>query len=168
VVKENTCPGCGAKLPITETAHYDGYYNTSPECWQLYTEVLGAEYGSALLFGQVHQLTVDAYAVQHAGGRHPDKSVDIHLAGLYLVLERGLKPPGVPQYLQRLSDSVGAWPHFPPPTFSGPMTIRDIASVTSPSRHIELVRTWSLAVWKAWSGYHAEVAKLAQRYLAAT
>jgi len=167
-VEESTCPGCGLKTLVTDDAHYDGYYHTSPECWQLYTKVLGAQFGNALLFGQAHQLTVDAYAVQHAGGQHPDKSVDIHLTGLYLVLEKGLEPPRVPKYLQRLSDSIEAWPHFPLPSFSGPLTIRDIARATSTQRHIELVRTWSIAVWEAWSRYHAEIAKLARRYLAAT
>lgn len=87
-------------------AVYLGYYNTSPECWGLYTEVLGAEYSNDLLFGQVQKLTVDSYAVQHAGGQHPDKSIAIHLCGLYLVLHRGLRPTRVPPLLQRLSDTV--------------------------------------------------------------
>ena len=56
----------------------DSYYNASPECWAVYTEGLGAEYSHAVIFGQVHQWTVDTYAVQHAGGSHPDKSIDIH------------------------------------------------------------------------------------------
>ncbi len=52
------------------------------ECWQLYTEVLGDQFSNIVLFGQVHQLTVDAYAVQHSGGGHPDKSTAVHLSGL--------------------------------------------------------------------------------------
>ena len=80
-LRESTCPGCGLRMPVSEGAAYDGYYNTSPECWSVYTEVLGAEYSNPVLFGQVHQLTVDTYAVQHPGGLHPDKSIAIHLAG---------------------------------------------------------------------------------------
>src|SRR5438128_326311 len=99
-------------MPISDRAVNHSYYNTSPECWGLYTEVLGAEYSNAFLFGQIHQLTVDTYAVQHAGGLHPDKSIDIHLFGLYLVLERDLRPTNVPPLLQRLAGAIQAWPHF--------------------------------------------------------
>ena len=55
------------------------------------------------VFGQVHQLTVDAYAVQHAGGAHPDKSVGVHLCGLHLVLVQENAPPSVPPLLQSSS-----------------------------------------------------------------
>lgn len=164
-MKEDSCPGCGSRFPVAATASYDGYYHASPECWQAYTEVLGTEFGDALLFGQVHQLTVDTYAVQHAGGAHPDKSVGVHLAGLYLVLERNFKPPSVPKYLQRLSDAIETWPHFSRPKDRLLLTVRDIASAGSRRRHIELVREWSRSVWEAWSLYHAEVANLAERHL---
>jgi hypothetical protein len=155
-------------MPVGGVPRYDGYFNTSPGCWKVFTEVLASEYGNAVLFGQAHQLTVDTYAVQHAGGAHPDKSVVIHLTGLYLVLEKNLKPPTVPKHLQRLSDSIESWPHFPPPDVRAPVTIRDIADATSPERHMVLVREWARSVWGAWSPYHAQVARLAQRYLAIT
>ena len=88
-LQDTICPGCGLTMPARTSATKRGYYNTSDECWDLYTEVLGSEYSNAVLFGQVHQLTVDAYATQHAGGPHPDKSVAVHLLGLYLAFERG-------------------------------------------------------------------------------
>ena len=57
-LRESTCPGCGLRMPVSDTAAYEGYYNTSPECWDVYTEVLGSDFSNAVLFGQVHQLTV--------------------------------------------------------------------------------------------------------------
>src|SRR4029453_12797488 len=96
VLQEIICPGCGLKMPARKTTNTGSYYNTSAECWDLYTEVLGNEYSNALLFGQIHQLTVDTYAVQHVGGPHPDKSVDVHLSGLYLALEKGIRSPYIP------------------------------------------------------------------------
>lgn len=168
LAEEGTCPGCGSLIPVSGVARYDGYFNTSPECWQVFMEVLASQYSNAVLFGQAHQLTVDTYAVQHAGGTHPDKSVDIHLTGLYLVLEKNVKPPSLPKHLQRLSDSIESWPYFPPPDVRVPVTIRDIADATSPEQHMVLVREWSRSVWEAWSPYHAKVAKLVQRYLAIT
>jgi Family of unknown function (DUF5946) len=90
-------------MPASKNASYRSYYQTNAECWDLYTEVLAAEYSNAFLFGQVHQLTVDSYAVQHAGEPHPDKSVDVHLSGLYLGLVKGIRSPIV--YLAVILDA---------------------------------------------------------------
>jgi len=38
---ESVCPGCGLKMPRRDNALYDGGYNTSPECWDVFTEVIG-------------------------------------------------------------------------------------------------------------------------------
>ena len=100
------CPGCGLELPPGKRT-YGRKFHASAECWSVFEEVLAAEFQNPVLFGQVHQLTVDAYAVQHAGGRHPDKSVCIHLVGLYLALERGVAPVDVPRQLQRLATRTG-------------------------------------------------------------
>ena len=118
------CPGCGLVMPRRDAATSHGYYNASPECWLVYTEVLAAEYSNAVLFGQIHQLTVDAYAVQHAGGEHPDKSVDVHLCGLHLALEGGHKPPTIPPILQRIASRVDVWPHFAPPPQIGAVPLQ--------------------------------------------
>lgn len=152
-------------MPASDRASYQDYYNTSAECWHVYTEVLGSEYGNAVLFGQVHQLTVDTYAVQHAGGAHPDKSIAIHLSGLHLALERGMAPTKVPRLLQRLAETVQAWPHFPPPTDRGTLTVLDVALSDSVEAHIETVREWAGVMWGAWSPYHADVAGFVSGHL---
>lgn len=136
------------------------YNHASPECWAVYTEVLAAEYSNAVLFGQVHQLTVDTYAVQHAGGEHPDKSVTIHLVGLYLVLERGLRPTEVPPHFRHLAETMREWPHFEPPRVAWPMTVFDVAMAGSPAEHAELVRQWSAGVWREWAFAREAIAKL--------
>ena len=161
---DSTCAGCGLKMPLSDTAAYDGYYNTSPECWEVYTEVLGTEFSNAVLFGQVHQLTVDTYAVQHAGGSHPDKSVGVHLTGLYLVLERGLRPMNVPRLLQDLALRVETWPHYPPPTDRGPITVFDVALAGSPEAHMHSSQAWARQLWEAWSAYHDQLTAFAREY----
>jgi hypothetical protein len=153
-------------MPIREGAVYHGYYNTSPECWAVFTEVLGAEFGNAPLFAQVHQLTVDTYAVQHAGGAHPDKSIFIHLAGLHLVLDRGYAPMRVPPLLQRLARTVREWPHFEAPADLGPMTIFDVALADSAMAHAGIVREWAAVVWEAWSPCRTRVASFVSGQLA--
>lgn len=161
---EVACPGCGLELPDSPGV-YDGYYHTSVQCWALYTEVLGEEFQNAVLFGQVHQLTVDAYALQHAGGRHPDKSIDVHLVGLHCQLEQDVPSPQVPAYLQRLAASVEQWPHFEPPIERGPLTVFDVAMASSPTEHAERVRAWARQLWSAWAPHHDAVAQFAQRAL---
>lgn len=152
-------------MPARDSAVYDGYFNTSPECWLVFTQVVGIEFNHALLYGQARQLTVDSYAVQHAGRPHPDKSVDIHLCGLHLVLARGRAPTSVPPLLQRLAAAVSPWPHFQPPTDTGRLTVFDVALADSPQAHIELVREWAASLWQAWSPHHAAVANLVSQHL---
>lgn len=147
-------------MPRREGLPPGGYYNMTPECWSVYTEVLEKEYSNALLFGQVHQLTVDTYAVHHAGGPHPDKSVDIHLAGLHLVLVRGVAPPSVPALLQQLAARMTSWPHFEPPPMPRSPTVFDVALAGGPEEHAARVREWSAAVWQAWAPHHGAVAEL--------
>ena len=157
---EVDCPGCSLRLAADEAAIYDGYFNTSAECWALFNRVLAVEYADAVLFGEVHQLTVDAYAVQHAGGPHPDKSVFIHLAGLHLVLEQGVPPMDAPRLLRRLANHFRRWPHFSPPAGGWERTVADVAAGEGASAHAAAVRSWAEQVWAAWAEHHGEVAAL--------
>jgi hypothetical protein len=133
---------------------YERKFNASAECWSVFEEVIGEEFSNAVLFGQVHQLTVDAYAVQHAGGEHPDKSVAIHLAGLYLVLDRGLAPTQIPPVLQRLAGRE-SWPHLDPPAERTALTVFDVGLAASPEEHARTAREWAEQVWQVWTPHHA-------------
>jgi uncharacterized protein DUF5946 len=152
-------------MPVRTTTTSRVYYNTSAECWDLYTEVLATEYSNAFLFGQIHQLTVDTYAVQHAGGPHPDKSVAVHLCGLYLALQKGIRSPNIPPLLQRLVTAIEVWPHYEPPNERGALTVFDVAFCDSTEDHIRVVREWTQAAWESWSEYHNEVARLVSQHL---
>jgi hypothetical protein len=159
---ETVCPGCGLTMPKRDTSVGHEYINASPECWSVYTEVLETEYSNALLFAQVHQLTVDTYAAQHAGGKHPDKSLDIHLSGLYLVLEQGRPQSAISRSSQRLATDVKAWPHFTPPEPVWTFTIFDVALAES---HFNAVKEWSAVVWKGWAAHHAAIAEFVAAHL---
>lgn len=160
-----SCPGCRLQVPKRDTAVYDGYFHTSPECWLMFTEVIGREFGNAPLFAKVHQLTSDTYAVQHAGGQHPDKSVAIHLAGLYWMIAKGIQPDRVSKLHQRLAAAVKAWPHFDPPTENGPLTILDIFKAEAFEDHVAVVHAWSTQVWRAWTPHHTAIADFTNRHL---
>ena len=158
---EIVCPGCGIARPASGLA-YDRKFHASAECWALFEQVIGREFESAVLFGQAHQLTVDAYAVQHAGGAHPDKSVAIHLAGLHLSLERGLRLWEVPAWLQRIASATPSWPRLEPPAQRPRgLNIRDVAESRSPDRHVAAVRAWAGQVWETWRPHHAAARALA-------
>ena len=144
---------------------YRGYYNCSAECWSEYTHVLSVEYQDAALFADVHQLTIDAFAVQHAGGPQPDKSVCVHLVGLHLVLVREVLCAEVPALLQLLAATTDKWPHFELPTQRAATTARDIAQAKTSLEHAALVRTWAAQVWAAWGAHHAGIAALSKRCL---
>src|SRR3954470_16111070 len=88
------CPGCGRLYPGSDGATH-AYIGASAGCWARYGELLALEYGDARLM-RWHRLTVDSYAAQHPGvpARRSAQSVHVHLAGLYLTLERGLDGRG--------------------------------------------------------------------------
>src|SRR6185295_5652792 len=120
---ESRCPGCGLTMPAGNAIPYTGYFNASAECWSVFAEVLGTEFGSGALFGQLQHLTAEAYAAQHPGGPHPDKSV-----GLHLVVVRGIPPASVAPYMQKLAERVRDWPHLgAPPSDGWKQTIFDVA-----------------------------------------
>ncbi|MFQ5400504.1 MAG: DUF5946 family protein [Anaerolineae bacterium] len=162
--RERHCPGCTLRMPFDGRAAYDGYYNCSPECWSVYAELLGFEFSNAVLFGQVHQMSVDSYALQHAGGPHPDKSVAIHLAGLHAAFNLGIRQTQIPRLLQQLAATVQRWPHFPPPESTGPMTVFDVALADSLLEHVARVQKWAGFVWDSWSDTHRDVASLVRLY----
>jgi hypothetical protein len=95
------CPGCGATVPDVEETRRRTYVGSAPGCWLLYSEVLAREYGD-FRYTPAHQLTVDAYAVQHPGvrERRSAQSVAIHLVGLCLSLERRRGPAELPRLRQ--------------------------------------------------------------------
>jgi hypothetical protein len=145
-------------LPAGSRLGTHRYFNASPECWAVFGEVLAAEYSDATLFAAVHQLSVDSYAAQHAGGAHPHKSVAIHLVGLSLVLEAGLRPTDVPTRLQALATATVTWPELAVPSAPWTLTVLDVALADEPAI---TVRAWAEEVWQAWKNAHEIIRRLA-------
>jgi hypothetical protein len=157
-----TCPGCGDQHPVGAMP-YTGDYHASAECWQQFTAVIGDEFADASLFVRCHQLTVDAYAAQHAGGRHRDKSVAVHLAGLHFAFVRRVPPARIAPLLQRLARGVTLWPRFTPPT-GWRCTIAAVARGDR-HRHADRVLAWATEVWNAWQPAHAVIADFVDRHV---
>jgi hypothetical protein len=167
-----TCPGCGLQLPASGLP-WDRRRNASSECWQLYGEVQGFALHHLELVRDLQQLTVDAYAAQHAphevGGDLPPILVVYALVGLHLALDRGVSGPEVRAAHQRMGKPDPSWPRLPTPERTGAMTVFEVAAagamVGSVAGPAWAVRAWAAAVWQAWAAEHATVAALAGRLL---
>jgi len=153
-----TCPGCGLQMPKSEKVTYDGYFNCSPECWVIFEEVLAGASGDPA-YQPVRQLLIDAYAAQHAGGNHPDRSVVVHLAGLHAAFDLEMPPQQVVSMLKRLATTVTSWPRLRPPEFPAPLTILEVA-VTEGSGGVEQISSWASAVWNSWAEQHPVISRL--------
>lgn len=137
------CPLCGAAVA-----------GGAAGCRRLFEEVLTLEYGSPG-FGAVHQLTVDAYALQHSE-EHGPRSNAFHLARLCMFLEHGADP-GIGQkypWLQTQLEQDPAVSFLEPPVARGALTIADVHGAPDPQEHAARVRRWAASVWEAWSDHH--------------
>jgi hypothetical protein len=164
-----TCPGCGLQLPASDGATHS-YIGASPSCWAVFGEVLAREYGDAT-FMKVHQLTVDAYAVQHPGKPEPRavRSVWGHLASLYLQLDQAVPPQIANRVIGEVAAQADLLGWIEPPGAAA-ITIADVAAAQGAAEHAAAVERWARAVWACWSEHRdrvAEVAEQARSHLAA-
>lgn len=156
------CHGCGALVPETGGFTHR-YIGASPGCWAVYGEVLAKEYGD-LRYWRSHQLTVDAYAAQHPGEPSPQsvQSVAVHLIGLYLQLERGLRPEEIIRARKRTASRKRDLVWLEPPVLAGDLTVLDVRDAGDPDEHGRLVRLWARSVWQAWAPRHDTVRRWAE------
>jgi len=166
--RRRVCRGCGASFERTDWA-LDQDLRAAPECWRANGDAAGFAAGHLPVTGAVLQLHVDAYGAQHAGDPTPVIQVGYALAGLYLVLERGVDGPGVRDAHQRMGRPQPWWPVLEPPAVPAPVTVLDVlaagAAAGSPQEHVAAVRRWAVSVWASWEPRHADVAALVARAL---
>ena len=155
-IQGDRCPGCGLVAPATSGPVHP-YVASSAACWAIYGGVLAREYEDRE-YGRLHQVTVDAYAVQHPGvpERRTIQSVAIHLITLCLFFEQRLDPKAGPALHKRLADhSSFQW--LKPPSPNGTMTIAEVARASDADEHLRLVDMWARDIWTAWRFHHATV-----------
>ncbi len=149
------CP-CSGTFPRAESTTTHRYIRSAPECWAAFGEVLAREYENPVLFGAVHQLTVDTYAAQHPE-KQPPKSLVSHLVSLYSIFECNAAGPAT---IKSFVESCREFPVLVPPANLGPLTVADVAATQTPDAHRDTVRRWARQVWDTWSGEHARIAAL--------
>ncbi len=97
------CPGCGLTAPETGDDP-PAEHVASAACYRLYGQLLARDYSDAGYYRAAHQMVVDAYAAQHAGGtsRREVQSVALCLMTLCLFVEAGVDPAQGPRLHQQL------------------------------------------------------------------
>ncbi len=156
------CFGCGG-IFTDESGTTHKYMLSTPGCWSSYGDLLAREYQNPVLFGAVHRLTVDAYALQHPGDtndRRAIQSVWVHYAALQLAFEHRRPLADIPPVMQKLAG--GSFPPLPaiPPQFA--ITHADV--IAEPlDNHAALVRDWAHCAYDAWSGLNQPTKKLLNR-----
>lgn len=148
------CPGCGVVLPAVRSGE-PSHLHASEACAAVQAEVLGYACEHPVML-RYHQLTVDTYGAQHAGGDTPLIRVGYSLAGLWLALEHGFSGEDVRAVHRRMGRPTAGWPAFRPPApDSSWLTIGDVAEAgvhaRSETGHARAVVRWSETVWEAWN-----------------
>lgn len=86
--------------------------------------------------------------------------MNVHLAGLYVVLELGKTPHESTSVLQRAGNHKKDFMWLEPPRSSGAITVVDVHSAADATEHAEKVQCWARSVWEAWAPHH----KMARRW----
>lgn len=159
------CPGCGAAFaPSDGPVHR--YIGASPACWALYNEVLAAEYSDYAFFRAAHHMTVDAYAVQHAGEPSPQatRSVATHLLALHALFEGEGTADAMLVARRAAAKRKDRFVWLDPPPGHAPITVKDVAGAPDAATHGARVAAWADAVWQHAAPHHDTI----RRWSAAT
>lgn len=160
------CPDCKAALPHTGGPRH-AYLGGSASCWAAYGELLAKEYGDQA-YMVVHRQTVDAYCAQHPGlpERRTIQSINVHLAGLCLTIERGSSGDFARRHIAKLTEGYEdrfSW--LPPPANLGGVRVTDVLAADDPTAHAREVQRWAEEVWSAWEPHHSHVRALVKAAL---
>ena len=155
------CPGCGSVLPASDGPTH-AYMTSSPACWAAFNAVIAREFGDPGLM-DVHRLSVDAWAVQHPGdgSRRAIQSVGVHLARLWVQLDKGLSGQAANAAMLRFAARKAELPEMPPRARYA-VTVADVAGAEEPAAHRAAVRRWAEAVWADWADQHEFVRRWAE------
>jgi hypothetical protein len=148
------CAGCGALVPNIDgptNANFSG----SPGCWAIYENVRARGLGDHR-YGELQQLTIDTYALQHPAPskRGSTESAAPHLIGLCALLEKGFPATVAIHAVRNAVKSRHSFEGLTHPESSGELTILHVQDATTLQDHTRRVREWSLSVWATWSPHH--------------
>ena len=121
--------------------------------------MLGREFSNRA-YWPVHQLTVNAYALQHAASNPA-----LHLLALCLRFDHGFSDERVLGVMRRAGKEKPTLPAVQAPADLGGVTVVEVHGAVDAAGHIALVEGWARSVWEAWSDSHAAIREAAARYV---
>ncbi len=147
------CPGCGSRLAALDGPTH-AYMSSTPACWDAFNQVIAREFADPRLM-DIHRLTVDAWAVQHPGdgSRRAIQSVGLHLARLWVQLDRGLSGAAANDAMLSFAARKTDLPEMPARA-AYRMTVADVVGARTTSAHRDAVTAWASAVWDDWADQH--------------
>ena len=153
----STCPGCGLTAPASGGPAPEEH-RASAACWAMYGQLLSRSYTDPD-YRAVHQMLVDAYAAQHAGGRsrREVQTVALCLMTLCLFVEDGVPVADGPRLHQQMAARRPPFRWLEPPPQQSLLTVADVLCARSVDEHEQLARRWAGQVWQAWSAHHDTV-----------
>ena len=156
-LRTSTCPGCGlTALKAAGPAPQE--QAASAACWAAYGQLLSRSYTDRNYWA-VHQIVVDAYAAQHAGGtsRREVQAVALCLMTLCLFIEHDVDPVQGPALHKRMVARRPDFTWLTPPAQHSLMTVADVLTAQDADQHCRLVGKWGNQVWRAWAPHHATI-----------
>jgi hypothetical protein len=148
------CVGCGALVPDTDGPTHR-YLDAA---W--YNELLALEYTN-FQYQKVHQLTVDAYVLQHPGTPSPQtvQSMCVHLISLCVQIEQDLSPVDAVQARQVAATQIkDQFRWLEPPSTPPTRTVLDVVEACAePDSYQQAVREWATVEWARWAAHHDQV-----------
>jgi hypothetical protein len=151
------CVGCGALVPELDGPTHP-YIGASPGCWAIHGELSARAYADRRR-SPVHQLMVDAYAVQHPGKpeRRAIQSVAVHLVGLCAQLERGISSEAARRLLVDALRHRGDFVWLEPPIPPAALTILHLREASDLEGFLSRAHDWAASVWQSRSPHHPAV-----------
>jgi hypothetical protein len=155
--RPSTCAGCGL-VTLDPGGPAPAEHIASAACFAAYGQVLARSYTDPA-YRRVHQMVVDAYAAQHAGGttRRQVQTVALCLMTLCLFVEDDVEIAEGPALHKAMVARRPDFTWLAPPPRPGLLTIAEVLTAEGPAEHCRLVREWGGQVWQAWSQHHATI-----------
>jgi hypothetical protein len=99
----------------------------------------------------IHQHAVDAFAAQQATPQTKSISLIFGLAGLHLLLEKGMSGREVQRFHMKMARYKRPWPEIVLPEARGAVTVSDVMmEAPGPERDARIME-WCRSVWMAYA-----------------
>jgi len=124
-------------------------YNASAQCLALFHTLSGIHFDEADP-AFIHQVAVDCYGAQHAGGPARPITAVFSLVGLCLHLEHGFTGKQVQAAHAAMARGQKNWPVLLAPSVRYPVTVDSVVQCETASARTVQLKVWAQATWDAW------------------